>query len=160
MKRLLTFAVFVLIVLFGTRVEASHGQGGGVLSFPEDGSTALSDTLAPRYSVKKTVPEQSEDLAEGAVDFPDPDNVKTEVEYDERLVAKVWRAVDELPEQTRAVFVACVVDGKKYREAAEEFGISIYTVNTYIKRAYKTLRDNLGTSLLLFFLMSKDCLEK
>lgn len=83
-----------------------------------------------------------------------------EVEYDERLVAKVWRAVDELPEQTRAVFVACVVDGKKYREAAEEFGISIYTVNTYIKRAYKTLRDNLGTSLLLFFLMSKDCLEK
>ena len=80
MKRLLTFAVFVLIVLFGTRVEASHGQGGGVLSFPEDGSTALSDTLAPRYSVKKTVPEQSEDLAEGAVDFPDPDNVKTEVE--------------------------------------------------------------------------------
>lgn len=81
---MLTFAVFVLIVLFGTRVEASHGQGGGVLSFPEDGSTALSDTLAPRYSVKKTVPEQSEDLAEGAVDFPDPDNVKTEVEYDEK----------------------------------------------------------------------------
>ena len=79
-----------------------------------------------------------------------------EVEYDERLVAKVWRAVDELPEQTRAVFVACVVDGKKYREAAEEFGISIHTVNTYIKRAYKALRDNLGASLLLFFLMPKD----
>ena len=26
------------------------------------------------------------------------------VEYDEELVKKVWRAVDELPEQTRAVF--------------------------------------------------------
>lgn len=75
------------------------------------------------------------------------------VEYDEELVKKVWRAVDELPEQTRAVFAACVLDGKKYREAAEEFGISIHTVNTYIKRAYKALRDKLGASLLLFMMM-------
>ena len=55
------------------------------------------------------------------------------VEYDEELVKKVWRAVDELPEQTRAVFAACVLDGKKYREAAEEFGISIHTVITHRK---------------------------
>ena len=35
-----------------------------------------------------------------------------EVEYDERLIDKVWRVVNELPEQTRLIFIACVVEGK------------------------------------------------
>lgn len=76
-------------------------------------------------------------------------------EYDDGLVEKVWQAVDELPEQTRAVFVACVVDGKKYREVAEEYAISVNTVNTYVKRAYKFLRERLGVQLL-FFLCVRD----
>lgn len=73
-----------------------------------------------------------------------------DTDYDEVLVEKVWQAVGELPEQTRAIFVACVVDGKKYREVAEEYAISVNTVNTYVKRAYKFLRERLGIQLLLF----------
>lgn len=77
-----------------------------------------------------------------------PDN-----EYDEVLIARVYRVVNELPEQTRQIFMACVVDGKTYKEVAEEYGI---TVNTYIKRAYKYLRGQLGSSVLFFFLFSEN----
>ena len=73
-----------------------------------------------------------------------------EVEYDERLIDKVWRVVNELPEQTRLIFIACVVEGKKYREVADECGISVNTVNTYVKRAYKYLRRRMGLSVILF----------
>ena len=73
-----------------------------------------------------------------------------EVEYDERLIDKVWRVVNELPEQTHLIFIACVVEGKKYREVADECGISVNTVNTYVKRAYKYLRRRMGLSVILF----------
>ena len=53
-------------------------------------------------------------------------------------------------EQTRLIFIACVVEGKKYREVADECGISVNTVNTYVKRAYKYLRRRMGLSVILF----------
>ena len=73
-----------------------------------------------------------------------------EVEYDERLIDKVWRVVNELHEQTRLIFIGCVVEGKKYREVADECGFSVNTVNTYVKRAYKYLRRRMGLSVILF----------
>lgn len=76
-----------------------------------------------------------------------------DVELDEELVRKVYAAVDELPEQTKAVFRLCVIEGKKYKEVAEELNISVNTVNTQMKRAYKYLRNRLNLTFL-FFLMS------
>lgn len=76
-----------------------------------------------------------------------------DVEIDEQLVARVNAAIDELPTQARAIFRRCVIDGRKYREVAEEMGISINTVNTQMKRSYKFLRTRLGIAFL-FFLIS------
>lgn len=76
-----------------------------------------------------------------------------DVELDEELVRKVYAAIDELPEQARVVFKLCVIEGKKYKEVAEELNISVNTVNTQMKRAYKHLRGRLNLTFL-FFLMS------
>lgn len=42
------------------------------------------DSLKPRYSVRKTAPETLEDMKTPAADLKTPENVKTEVEYDEK----------------------------------------------------------------------------
>ena len=83
--------------------------------------------------------------AQEYADIPD-------VEIDEQLVARVYEAIDELPQQARAIFKRCVIDGKKYREVAEEMDISVNTVNTQMKRAYKYLRTKLGVAFLFFLL--------
>ena len=75
-----------------------------------------------------------------------------DVEIDERLVAQIYEAIEELPQQARVIFRRCVIDGRKYREVAEEMGISVNTVNTQMKRAYKYLRTKLGVAFLFFLL--------
>ena len=78
-----------------------------------------------------------------------------ENDFQEKL-SKVNKAIDELAPKTKKIFVACVIDGKSYKEAATEFNISTNTVNTMIKRAYKQIRSNFDIGLtllinLLFF---------
>lgn len=75
-----------------------------------------------------------------------------EVELDQELLKKVYAAIDELPEQARIIFKLCVIDGKKYKEVAEKLGISVNTVNTQMKRAYKYLRERLQLVFLIFLM--------
>lgn len=75
-----------------------------------------------------------------------------EVELDEEVVQKIYAAIDELPEQARQIFKRCVIDGLKYKEVALEMGITVNTVNTQMKRAYKYLRQRLGHILILFII--------
>lgn len=46
-------------------------------------ATAEEDSLKPRYSVRKTAPETLEDLDKSPADLKEPDNLKTEVYFDE-----------------------------------------------------------------------------
>ena len=66
------------------------------------------------------------------------------------LIEAIRKAIEELPRKTRMVVMSVVVEGKKYREVADECGISVNTVNTYVKRAYKYLRRRMGLSVKLF----------
>ena len=66
------------------------------------------------------------------------------------LIEAIRKAIEELPRKTRMVVMSVVVEGKKYREVADECGISVNTVNTYVKRAYKYLRRRMGLSVILF----------
>ncbi|MEG2514892.1 MAG: cell surface protein SprA, partial [Bacteroidaceae bacterium] len=47
-------------------------------------SSAKGDTIKPRYSVRKTAPETLEDMQGSPADLKTPENIKTEVEYDEK----------------------------------------------------------------------------
>ena len=71
------------------------------------------------------------------------------MEIDPELLQRVYEVIEELPDQSRLVFKSCVLEGKKYKDVAEEMGISVNTVNTQMKRAYKYIRTRLGVSFLI-----------
>lgn len=54
--------------------------------------------------------------------------------------ARLWTAIDDLPEGMRKVLLMSKRDGMKYREIAEELGISEKTVEHHIASAMKKLK--------------------
>ena len=55
--------------------------------------------------------------------------------------ARLWTAIDSLPEKCREVFVMSKRDGLKYEEIAEELGLSVNTVRNQISKALKILKE-------------------
>jgi RNA polymerase sigma-70 factor (ECF subfamily) len=55
----------------------------------------------------------------------------------------VWEAVEGLPERCRVILKLVVVEEMRYAEAAEKLGISLNTVKTQMKIAYRLLRERL-----------------
>lgn len=51
------------------------------------------------------------------------------------------RVVEELGPPTSEIFKACYVDGKKYREVAEEMGYSVASIKKYMVRALRAIRE-------------------
>ena len=73
---LLTACCLPALAAFGTRTVA-----------PEPPATtweaAPADSVRPRYTVRKTTPETLDDMDEKPADLRTPENLKTEVTYDE-----------------------------------------------------------------------------
>ncbi len=59
----------------------------------------------------------------------------------EELQQRVNRSIDGLKPPTRDIFVACYVERKKYKEVAEQMGISTATVKKHIVKALKAVRQ-------------------
>ena len=60
--------------------------------------------------------------------------------------AKLYRAIELLPEERRKVFKLVYFEGYKYREVADLLEISINTVQTQLRRSLQFLRERLGNS--------------
>ena len=65
--------------------------------------------------------------------------------------AKLWTAIDSLPEKCREVFILSKRDGLKYEEIAEELGLSVNTVRNQISKALKILKEGARKILMFFF---------
>lgn len=76
------------------------------------------------------------------------------VEEHEKLLAALEEKLKELPLKQREVLEKCVVENKKYKEVAEELGISQNTVKTHLMRALNFLRKNLDEREMLLFFMA------
>jgi RNA polymerase sigma-70 factor (ECF subfamily) len=63
------------------------------------------------------------------------------------LEQQFQRALDELPEQCKAIFQLSRFSELKYREIAEQLGISVKTVETQMTKALKLLRRKLADYL-------------
>ena len=61
--------------------------------------------------------------------------------------AVLERAIDELPDAFRAVFVARIVEGLTIEETADLFGLKPETVKTRLHRARGLLRDALDKQM-------------
>lgn len=66
--------------------------------------------------------------------------------------ARIWQAIDGLPEKCREVFLMSKRDGLTNEEIAEELGISIKTVKNQITKAFSRLREALSDGHKPFFL--------
>ena len=68
--------------------------------------------------------------------------------------ARLWQAVEALPEKRRQCLVMAKRDGMSYADIAKELGVSVNTVRNNISKALESLRktskDNF-TFFLLFF---------
>lgn len=63
------------------------------------------------------------------------------------MLAEVRKAIEDLPEKRRLVFILSRYEGMTYKEIAEKLDISVNTVDTQICRALKTLRDKFSSFL-------------
>lgn len=78
-------------------------------------------------------------------------------DYDgyEETMQRLTASIEQLPAQTRYVFTACFLNGKKYQEVGEELHISVNTVKTHISKALRILRAEFsGQDLFLLFLLT------
>lgn len=66
--------------------------------------------------------------------------------------ARIWRAIDDLPEKCRVVFLMSKRDGLSNEEIAEELGISVKTVKNQMTKAFSRLREALSDGHKPFFL--------
>jgi RNA polymerase sigma-70 factor (ECF subfamily) len=62
-------------------------------------------------------------------------------EVEERYL--VWKVVEELPTQCKIILKLVVLEEMKYAEVAERLNISLNTVKTQLKIAYRVLREKL-----------------
>lgn len=66
--------------------------------------------------------------------------------------AMIWKAIDELPEKCREVFLLSKRDGLSNDEIAERMGVSVKTVKNQMTKAFSRLRDALSTGHKPFYL--------
>ena len=66
--------------------------------------------------------------------------------------ARIWKAIDGLPERCREIFLMSKRDGLSNDEIAEELGISIKTVKNQMTKAFSRLREVLSNGHKPFFL--------
>ena len=85
-------------------------------------------------------------------------SMKNEVEHPAKkimageLEKKIHTALNELPEQCRTIFQMSRFDELKYREIADNLGISIKTVESQMSKALRLLRVKL-VDFLIFILL-------
>lgn len=67
---------------------------------------------------------------------------------DEDLQNKIRETLNKFPKQMRKVLECHTLYGWKYQEIADEMGISINSVKTHVKRAYKKFRKEMTTDFM------------
>ncbi len=66
--------------------------------------------------------------------------------------AKLWAAIDDLPDRCREIFLMSKRDGLSNQEIADELGLSVSTVKNQMSKAFDKLRTALSEHPKAFFL--------
>lgn len=84
MKKTSRYIIYSLLMICSLHAVASLSRTYTNIQLPSFNFQSQEDTIKPRYSVRKTAPETLEDMKTPAADLKTPDNLKTEVEYDDK----------------------------------------------------------------------------
>ncbi len=104
--------------------------------------------LRHRRVVRRAAQEMALEAAE-----PRDETLTVEVHAND-LAAAAQRAIDELPERCRLIFLMSRREGLTYAEIAHALDVAVSTVETQISRALKHLRTRLGPYLVLSLALS------
>lgn len=74
-----------------------------------------------------------------------------EAEERSLVEARLWTAIDSLPEKCREVFLLSKRDGLKYKEIAEKLNISTKTAENQVAKAMKILKKGAAKIYNFFF---------
>lgn len=69
------------------------------------------------------------------------------------LIDRMMEAVEELPERSRLVVKAVVLESKRYKEVADELGISLNTVKSLLSAGLSRLRSQFPPEYLLMLFL-------
>jgi RNA polymerase sigma-70 factor (ECF subfamily) len=95
---------------------------------------------------------RQDSLIDSSIPLEDVDQADEEDAEERSLVeAKMWTAIDALPEGCRRVLLCCKRDGMSYEEAAAQLGISVNTVKNQMSKALKILKGE-GAKVYHLFL--------
>ncbi len=81
------------------------------------------------------------EVHQSAYEDQDSTNIFDSPEADE--YAKLYKAIEQLPDDRKKVFKLVYIEGYKSKEAAEVLNISINTVQTQLRRSLQFLREQL-----------------
>ena len=98
--------------------------------------SSLISAFNQALGIKEAEKEEPEEEGE---EVPADEEEEFEVQY-----ARLRKVVDGLPEKCREIFILGCVDGLSYKEVSEKMGVSVNTVKTQIKLAYRKLKLELG----------------
>ena len=96
---------------------------------------------------------RKDSLIDSNVQPSDLEGIISEEECEERSYdeARLWTAIDSLPEKCREVFLLAKRDGMKYEEIAVRMNISVNTVKNQMNKALKNLKEGIRKVYLFFF---------
>jgi len=80
------------------------------------------------------------------------DDEVVDLENIEEEKKKLYKEIEALPEKSKEVFKAIVLDNLKYKEAAEQLGVSVNTIKTHYSNALKQLRKSLDVIIVLLLI--------
>jgi RNA polymerase sigma-70 factor (ECF subfamily) len=75
------------------------------------------------------------------IDLTDTD---TEDDNLPELQQLLLKAIEELPDRCKKIFVMATIEKKKYTEVADMLGISVNTVKVQVSKAYRILKEKIG----------------
>ncbi len=87
-------------------------------------------------------------MAQAGLACEQPDEI---TQYEETY-NRVKQLVDELPPQCRKIFLLSRFEGKRYKEIAEELGLSVKTVETHVSKGLSLVRKGLSDYLVYFLI--------
>ncbi|MGC6327851.1 RNA polymerase sigma factor [Rhizorhabdus sp. FW153] len=102
---------------------------------------AANNLMLDRYRSQQQATKRDHDWTEAATTLP---GMSDEPSTERRLIAReqlsiMQRTIDSLGERAAAIFRRHRIDGVGQRDIAQEFGVSISTVESDLRRAYRTV---------------------
>lgn len=102
---------------------------------------------------------KKQNIISSDLDISDVEEIVEEYSNDEDVIVdKVMTEIDKLPPRSKEIVKCVLVKNMKYKETAEELGVSVATVKTLLVNSLKKLRLSLGekSDILLFIFFKKN----